>query len=189
MKEVRVTIRGNKPLLMNRFGASEETETVSRGKKDYGTPLKQAQLAAYSNKGQIYMPWTWISGSIRHVAGSFKSVLNKKIKSLKGLVGGAIIIKEPELFFNEKISLNDIDVHSAGVVIQRARIMRHRPLLNKWSVTFTMLVDDSFITLEEAEEMLEDAGQRAGVGDFRISKGGPYGTFDVVEFDEIKQVA
>lgn len=186
MKEVRVTIKGNKPLLMNRFGSNEDDSTkVTRGKKDYGTPLEQAQKVAYHRDGKLFIPWTWISGSVRHVAGGFKSSINKKVKSLKGLVGGAVLVKTPEIFFRESIDINNIEVNSVGAVVQRARILRHRPQINEWSATFNLLVDDTLITVHEAKAMLEDAGQRAGIGDYRISKGGPYGTFDVIGFEEI----
>lgn len=186
MKQVQVTIKGNKPLLMNRFGSGDDqVATVTRGKKDYGTPLEQAQKAAYQRDGKLYIPWTWISGSIRHVASGFRSSLNKKIKSLKGIVGGAVLVKTPEIFFNEGIGINDIEVNSMGAVVQRARILRHRPQINEWTATFFILVDDSLITTDETRAMLEDAGQRAGIGDYRISKGGPYGTFDVIDFKEV----
>lgn len=181
MKKVQVTITGNKPLLMHKFGAEEGTTTVQRGKKDYGTPREQAEKVAYHRDGKLFIPFTWISGAIKHVAGSFRSSINKKLRSLKGLVGGAVLVEEDEIYFNENLTIDQIEVHSVGAVVQRARIMRHRPKLNKWSATFTLSVDDSLVTVEETVEMLKDAGQRAGIGDFRISKGGPYGTFEVTD--------
>lgn len=187
MQKVKVTITGTKPVLVNRFrGGDEEEQKVQRGKKDYGTPADQALKAAYVREdGIFFFPWTWISGAVRLVSGSFRSTLNKKLKSLKGIVGGAVLVVEPEITFNENIKIADCKINGMGVVVNKARIMRYRPEIPKWSATFHVLVDDTLLTTEEVKEMLSDAGRRAGIGDYRISKGGPYGTFEVTEFQEL----
>jgi hypothetical protein len=183
-KKVTFELQGNGPLLMHKFGVEAE-ETVSRGKKDYGTAEEQAKSAAYFDKDtlKLFMPSTWFAGAIKSVSSDFKCGNNKK-KTIKSVIGGAVRVTTPKIYFTDNRTLNSIEVFSSPVVVQRARIVRHRPQIDNWSANIEVLVDTSLVTVKEVEAIFRDAGHRVGVGDFRISKGGPFGSFTATKVSE-----
>lgn len=106
------------------------------------------------------------------------------MKSLKAVIGGAVILAEDKIYFSEKLSIKDIEIYSCPVVIQRARIMRHRAKIESWSLGFTLEIDDEIVPVEVINKLLVDAGRRAGIGDFRPQKSGSFGRYVVSKFKE-----
>lgn len=186
METITVTIKGSSPLLINRFKEQDElVEAVKKNtKKDYGTPREQAEATAYRDDKtkELWIPSTWISGAIKTVASDYK--LPGTRKSVKSISGGAILPVEEKMYLKKK--LKEIEVDSRPVVIQRARIMRHRARLEEWEVTFDLEIDTSIIPSKNVHDILNDAGKRSGLGDFRPSKGGPFGRFQVTAWKKIK---
>lgn len=186
-KTVSVTIKGISPLLINRF--KEESEVVQSmkksSKKDYGTPRDQAEATAYSDPEtkKIWIPTSWIKGAIQTISSDYK--LPGSRKSVKSVSGGAIIPCEEKAYFVEDYELSDVEVDSRPVVIQRARIMRHRARLENWSLKFNLEIDTSILKLESVHEIVGDSGKRAGLGDYRPQKGGPFGRFQITEWKEL----
>ena len=66
----------------------------------------------------------------------------------------------------------------------KGRIMRHRPRFDQWGAQFSLLVDDDQLALETAHQLLNEAGNSIGIGDFRPEKRGPFGTFRVTRWEE-----
>jgi len=56
---------------------------------------------------------------------------------------------------------------TAGVRVQRNRIMRTRPLFRTWSLTFEVLYNASQLNLEEIAEFVRIGGEQIGLGDWR----------------------
>ena len=184
MKTVTLTIKGISPILINRFKEQDEVvEAVKKStKKDYGTPREQAEATAYcdAKTNLLWIPTTWITGAIKTVASDYK--LPGSRKSVKSVSGGAIIPTDEKMYFTKKYKKKDVEVDSRPVVIQRARIMRHRARLEKWEVKCTLEVDESIIPTDDVHSIIIDAGKRAGLGDFRPQKGGPFGRFSVTNW-------
>lgn len=61
------------------------------------------------------------------------------------------------------------------VTVNRAKILRTRPRFDQWSVEFTVKLDTTLLDTHEFIQVLNDAGQRAGLGDYRPK----YGIFEV----------
>lgn len=188
MKTVTVKIEGVSPILINRFKENDEQPkpVKKHGKKDYGTPREQAEKTAYVDEatGKLWVPWSWVSGAIATVASDYKIAGSRK--SVKSVSGGAISLMQERIFFCEGFTVADIEVDSRPCVVQRARIMRHRTRLEKWSLEFDVQIDDSILGLDEVYQILADAGRRSGMGDYRVSKGGPFGKFNVVKWEVLK---
>lgn len=184
MKTVTFTIKGVSPLLINRFKEEDEvTEAVKKStKKDYGTPREQASATPYfdARTKLLWLPTSWISGAIKTVASDYK--LPGTRKSVKSVAGGAIIPVEEKMYFTKKYKVKDIEVDSRPVVIQRARIMRHRARLENWEVKCTLEVDEEIIPVKNVHDILIDSGRRAGLGDYRPQKGGPFGRFQITSW-------
>ena len=98
------------------------------------------------------------------------------------MIGGAVIPTDEKLPFLEKSKLENIEVDSRPCVIQRSRIMRHRARLEHWSFEFSLQIEEEIIPVDTIHEMLTDAGRRAGIGDFRAAKGGPFGRFQITSW-------
>lgn len=188
MKTIKVKIEGASPLLINRFKENDEiTQAVKKStKKDYGTPREQAEATAYRDDktGLIWIPTTWITGAIKTVSSDYK--LPGTRKSIKSVIGGVVIPVAEKAYFDGKLKLADIEVDSRPVVIQRARIMRHRARLENWSVEFEIEIDETIVPVKNIHELLTDAGKRAGLGDFRPQRGGPFGRFLVTSWKIVK---
>lgn len=183
MKTITIKLKGASALLINRFAESREhpPKTQRGGRRDFGTPRRQAELTAYADSnGRLWMPSTWIKGAIQSIASDYKLIGTRK--SLKSVSGGCIRAMEEKLYFLENYHIKDIEIDSRPVVIQRARIMRHRARLESWSVQCLFELEDELIDVETLNQMLTDAGRRSGVGDFRPQKGGSFGRFIVTEF-------
>lgn len=188
MKTVKCVIEGVSPLLINRF--KEQAEVVANmrktNKKDYGSPREQAEGSAYCDEKtkKLWIPSTWIKGTLTSVSSDYK--LPSSRKSVKSVIGGAIIPKEEKIYFKEGYVLSNVEVDSRPCVIQKARIMRHRARLEKWSFEFHLEVEDTILNLDNVHEMLVDSGRRSGIGDFRAQKGGPFGRFCLVSWKVLK---
>lgn len=187
MKTFEIQIEGISALLINRFKEIDEvTQKMKKsGKKDYGTPRFQAEQTAYidSDTQKLWIPSSWVKGAITTVSSDYK--LPSSRKSVKSVVGGAIIPLEEKIYFKEGYKLKDIEIDSRPCVVQRARIMRHRARLEKWTLVFNLEIEDSILEPDNVHQMLVDSGRRAGIGDFRASKGGPFGRFAVTLWKQI----
>lgn len=188
MKNIKATIEGISPLLMCRFSEEEEVkkETSRKTKKDYGTPREQARKLAYLDEKteELWVPSLWIKSSIHSVASDYK--LPSSRKSAKSVTGGAIIMVNEKIYFKEKYKFKDSEIDSRPVVIQRARIMRHRPKIEKWTLEFEMEIDDTILDTENINAMLVDAGRRSGIGSYRPQKSGSFGRFIVTHWEICK---
>ncbi len=77
----------------------------------------------------------------------------------------------------------DIDLRT--VVIQKARVVKARPTLKNWKVKFTLTYDDTLIAGSDMiKPILEEAGKRVGILDFRPAKLGNFGMFEVTQWKE-----
>ena len=184
MKTISVKIKGLSPILINRFKEQDElVEAVKKStKKDYGTPREQAEATAYRDEKskKIWVPSTWITGAIKTVASDYK--LPGSRKSMKSVSGGAIFPLEEKIYFENNLKLKDVEIDSRPVVIQRARIMRHRARLEEWALSFDIEIDETILPVDSVHEVMIDAGKRAGIGDFRPQKGGPFGRFVITSW-------
>jgi hypothetical protein len=87
---------------------------------------------------------------------------------------------------NDNGPAQDFEVDSRPVTIPatKGRVMRHRPRFDDWGAKFSLKINDSLISTELVHQLLNEAGEQIGIGDFRPEKTGPFGTFRVVKFDE-----
>jgi len=184
VKTVVVSVKGISPLLINRFQESAEQpqEMKRAGKKDYGTPREQAESTAYRDDDtlKLWIPTLWFKGSMSSVSSDYKIPGSRK--SVKSIFGGVVLPVTEKCYFDGDLHLKDVEIDSRPVVIQRARIMRHRARLENWSVTFELEIDDSLLGDESVNQILVESGRRVGVGDFRPQKGGPFGRFIVTQW-------
>lgn len=189
MKRVSIEIRGITPLLIHRFG--EEAETSGRTRKveiQQRDPREEARKVAYiAPDGTFYFSAFAITGAMGNAGSNHKSRGSRK--SLRFVVPSAVrLLADTITIMNGKGPAKDFEVDSRPVTIPatKGRIMRHRPRFNEWGAQFELLVDDSILGIDTAHQLLSEAGQQIGIGDFRPEKRGPFGTFRVTKFEEVQ---
>lgn len=188
---VEVAISGVTPLLMNRFNEASEvavgsgTRPVYQG--DKGTPREQAHKKAYiDDKGFLYVPGTNIFASIIN-AGIFHKVGKKQLTTNKtSLIPAGCIVEDLTCSLRTK----DWEVDSRSVVnpSTQGRMMCHRPRVDNWSMTFTLNIDTTVFDPKLIRAVVDDAGKKIGLGDFRPQRKGPFGRFVVARWEEEKQI-
>jgi hypothetical protein len=77
-----------------------------------------------------------------------------------------------------------VDTRAVRIPSTGGRILCHRPSFNDWRISFTVSVDTSMMTVKLLREIIDAAGKRIGLGDFRPSCKGPFGKFVVVAWKE-----
>lgn len=191
MQTINVTIEGTTPLLMNKFtdaaalAVSGNTSTVLTGNK--GTPREQAERKLYVDEhGVLHIPGPNIFRSIID-AGTFHKAGKTKITTQKSsLVPAAVALLELTCPLRGPDGEPKWEVDSRSVVIPSTggRVMAHRPRLDRWSLSFTLEIDTGMFAVPLVRQLVDDAGKRIGLGDFRPSRKGPFGRFVVVGWKE-----
>jgi hypothetical protein len=180
--KVQVEIQGITPLLMNRFTEASEvkmsggTSTTYKGER--GTSREQAAPKAYmDDKGFLYVPGPNIFAAII-AAGVFHKAGKSKVTTMKtSLIPAGIMIEELVCPLGTK----EWEVDSRSVVIPSTggRIMCHRPRVDKWTLSFTVDIDTEMFSPGLVRALVDDAGRKIGLGDYRPSRKGPFGRFNV----------
>jgi hypothetical protein len=193
MKTFKVELTGKTPLLHHKM--TEESIMGLLGPKSKKKKIKEeklpreiAQEHAYRTiDGKYFIPLDYVCGAFKHVASDYKQTSGKK--SYKAIAGGIFRPTEPSAILlkhdgspidNFEVDIRKATNHQAGAVIVC------RPRFDEWKCQFTIEIDDSLIAPEVAQEILEDAGKRSGIGSFRVSKSGYFGQFMVTRFQPLE---
>lgn len=200
--KVQVTIEGITALLMNRFTEAAEV-AVSGGtsvsfRGDKGTPREQAAAKRYADQdGNLYLPGPNIFAAII-AAGTFHKAGKSKLTTMKtSLIPAGVMVEDLvcPLHTADGEPIRDWEVDSRSVVIPSTggRIMCHRPRVDAWACTFTLDIEKDMFTPNLIRAVIDDAGKKIGVGDYRPQRKGPFGRFVVKQWnvveDSLKQAA
>lgn len=190
MKLIDVQIKGTTPLLQHRFNETAEAGSSTRKVLvSNGTPRDQAEKAVYRNDQGFYFPGAAISRLLREAGSNHK--LRGSRKSAKFVIPAAVLVMNDGVNLvngDGKTPIKDYEVDSRPVTIPatKGRIMRHRPRFDQWGAKFTLRINDAILPTDFIQTLLTEGGQQIGIGDFRPEKGGPFGTFNVIEWKEQK---
>lgn len=183
MKEIKVSIEGTSPLLMNQYNVEAELER-QKGKrinKKYD-PKEEAENAAYfSSKGkkELIIPSRVLYAAILN-ASSFHKIGKR---SAKAILAGSLRIFDVDGGEEIGLGTNKYEIDTRPVVIQRNRVLKSRARLDKWKATFKIVFNEQLIAEPEIiRTVLKEAGLRIGLMDFRPARSGWYGCFDVTDW-------
>ena len=187
MKSVQVEIRGITPLLIHKFGAeaesSKKTRRIEVQNKD---PREEARKVAYiADDGTFYFSAFSIPNAMGNAGSSHKATGTRK--SLRYVVPSAVRMDSDTVtIMNGTGPAEDFEVDARPVTIPatKGRIMRYRPRFNQWGAKFIVHIDDELLSCDMAHQLLNEAGQSIGIGDFRPEKRGPFGRFRVTQWSE-----
>ena len=178
MKTIDVELTGETPLLMHNIAGADLGNKTRKSLKTYDHN-EEAEKSAYymkeNGKKTLCVPARCLYGCIRTASGYFKV----KGRSMKPVIAGSVRI-EPE---NISLETNKYEVDIQSVVIQRSRILRARPKLKTWKLKFKLIYNEEYIGDPNIlKSILEEAGVKVGLLDFRPATGGQYGIFSVTKF-------
>lgn len=183
---INVTVTGESPLLCNRF-TDETAEKIEKrtsaaitGSK--GTPREQAEKKVYGLPDAPSIPGPNIFRAIID-AGKFHKAGKSQITTAKtSLVPAGIALLEIEC----PLSPCAWEVDSRAVVnpATGGRMMAHRPRFDTWMLSFTLDVDTDMFDERIVRALVDDAGKKIGLGDFRPSRKGPFGRFKVTRWEK-----
>ena len=184
----KITIKGESPLLCNRF-TDEDAAKVEAGTSaikvagSKGTPRERAEKKLYGSVEKPTIPGPNIYRSIID-AGRFHKAGKEKVTTQKSsLVPAGIWLTEIEC----ELQSPGWEVDSRPVVnpTTGGRMMTHRPRFDEWQLTFTLDVDEEMFDEKIVRRLIDDAGSRIGLGDYRPARKGPFGRFKVISWQRV----
>lgn len=189
MKMIEITIEGTTPLLCNRF-TDEAMEKATNGSTistvgDRGTPKEIAEKKLYiGHDGKPMIPQPNVFRAIMDAGKYFKAGKSKVTTLKSSLIPACLSIDEIEvpIIHNEPWT---IDTRAVRIPSTGGRISTHRPCFHDWKLRFTVELDETVIGAKMLREIVDAAGKRVGLGDFRPDCKGPFGKFVVTNWQEI----
>ena len=138
MKKVEVELTGITPLLMNSPKSMIEESLDKKLKQTTKTHDldKDAEKLAYkTSKGELYVPSEAVKGCLIGAA-SYKKIGKY---AAKGMIAGGVFILNQEILLGTK--KYDLDIRT--VVIQRARVVKARPMIKNWKINFELSYNEN----------------------------------------------
>lgn len=179
MKTIEVQIKGVCPLLQNRFCTEKEGENKSKAKKKTYVPEDEAEKALYRNEeGFIYEPSEHVLGALIRAAANFKF---EGKKTFRDVIKSCVLVLPDAILLNGGKTKTWDEIDTRAVVIQRARVVKWRPKFNNWNLSFQLqILDEDVLDSKTLREILDNAGSRYAIGDYRPR----FGRFQVTKWDE-----
>ncbi len=190
--KIAITITGISPLICNKFSdaAAEKATNGTSGSSanaDRGTPQEICESKLYVGlDGDLMIPQPNLLRCIVD-GGQFHKIGKRQVSTAKSsLVYGCLDIAGAEipLQYNQPWT---IDVRAVRIPSTGGRILAYRPMFLDWSLSFEADLDVSIIGPKLFRQIVDDAGKRIGLGDFRPATKGPFGRFCVDRWDVIEE--
>ena len=186
MKTVICEIEGITPLICNRFTDEAQASATSGNRisavGEKGSPLEQAEKKLYAGSdGNPMIPQPNLFRCIID-AGKFFKAGKSKVTTLKtSLIPACLCIEELEIAIIHREPWT-VDTRPVRIPSTGGRILAHRPMFHDWKLLFTMELDDEILSVKMLREIVDAAGKRIGLGDFRPDCKGPFGKFSVTQW-------
>ena len=174
IQKATVTVKGVSPLLMHRY------PLVPIEALEKKSPAEQAEVAAYRDPEtrELYVPGVNLQRGLVSAATFSKG---KGRASLQKAAAACVMVSPQYL----NLGTREYALDSQAVVIPatKGRVVRHRPRLDTWTISFVIEWDDTLLEEKQLRRSLDDMGSRVGLLDFRPEKKGPFGRFMVTEWE------
>ena len=174
-----VSINGLTPLLMNSFPIPA-IKAIEKKPVD-----EQLEIACYRvpkshpDEGKLYIPSRCIRKSI--VNGG-KWVKGKRTASLRTTLSPMVRVHPTYCILNHQTYTANCE--SVRNPTTGSRIVKYRPEITEgWLIDFELTWDEEFVSVEQMNNVLFQAGDKAGLLDWRPQCDGMYGTYEVTKFD------
>lgn len=176
----RIKISGVSPILFHRYDVEE---VKAKGEAAKGSKAKKTDaIDSYvyrTRTGLLGLPGLNFVASIIKAAKSHADPRSPR-KSLRDLAQASVIPLDDVVAFEPPHETWDF-LDRRRVIVQRNAVTRVRPaLLEGWTITFTVqVIQPQYVPPAKLQELVRDAGQFCGLGDYTPT----FGRFAVVGFE------
>jgi hypothetical protein len=174
-QKVMVSIKGLSPgILMHRF----PLEPIQGLEKK--SPEEQAEYSCYRNAEtqELYIPGPAVQQALVASATYSKG---KGRGSLQKIVAASVFVMTGSLNLGTKKYA--VDSRAVVVPATGGRVVRHRPLIEKWEASFEVMYDETLMDEKQMRKVVDDAGSLCGLLDYRPNCKGPFGRFIVTKWE------
>lgn len=180
--KIIITVDGIKPLLTH--NPESMGVEIAPGK---GSRIPEAEVEAEAGVYRLPDGCCAIKGeSFRLTAlGAASAWKAKGKRTMKSILAHVVVTEElVPLLRKDGTPIKDYVIDARRAIIQKQGIIRRRPRFDEWSCRFTMEFDPLLIGKDARiiADILDDAGNRIGVGDYRPARNGYFGRFRVREY-------
>lgn len=186
---ISIETEGVTPLICNRFTdeAAQASTSGDRGSSaaaDRGTPLEISESKLYKDTdGTLMIPGPNLLRSIVD-GGSFTKIGKKQVTTARSsMLYSCVAIMETVIPIIHKQPWK-VDTRPVRIPSTGGRILTHRPMFDDWKLQFEVDLDTSILNVKLFRQIVDDAGKRIGLGDFRPATKGPYGRYNVTRWVE-----
>lgn len=183
-------LEGRSPILMSNGSAMLEERDGARSSKTSKVPGREAEAKAAEYRlptGELYMPTAAFWRALVDAGTHFQDP-NYKKGTLSGPVAASVIFDDPETLLlgaNDE-PLREYEIDTRRCVLKHGSasvaVARSRPIIREWFVDLSMEYEHLILPPEMLLQVLQMAGNKIGVGNFRPQKKGPYGKWQVTSF-------
>jgi len=182
--EIEITISGTSPLILNKFTdaaamASTNGSRSSAAAGSRGTPREIAEGKLYYGvDGGLIIPSPNLLRCLVDGGSFFKAGRKQITTKAESMLFSCLDINAAEIPLQHEQPWT-VDTRAVVIPATKGRILAHRPRFDDWRLVFTAGLDTSIVQESLLREIVDAAGQRIGLGDFRPARKGPYGRFRV----------
>lgn len=183
MATLKFRIKGLTPLLCNNPASMGKSNGVTK-KKEYVAEDEAYKSAYQMEDGSFGFPAIGIRGSILKGCTGLKSgkfALTSLLSHIQvfGSDGGDLM----QILDEDGNPATDYLIDSRRAVVQRNGIIRNRAKFPRWKVEFMIEFDEAYVPRAEETftDVLENAGKKVGLGDYRPACKGWFGQYTVEE--------
>lgn len=181
-QELVVDIIGRTPLLVKRFdektqqGIEEAQQGVAKRKKEPRNPAEECERARIKDeRGRDCIRSIWLKKGMAAMGGYF-GIPRGNVEQGVYVVGDLLPIQ----FAGKKPIMNTARVR-VGVGSMAKTSVAYRPEFRDWVCKGVRIgFDAAVLTPHQVISLLQHAGGKNGIGEWRPQKGGDFGRFDVV---------
>jgi hypothetical protein len=193
--KINVTIEGKTPLLCNRFGDQEQmdatngTRLVNKGER--GSPKEQAEKKLYlgCDGKTLMIPQPNMFRCIIDAGKFFKNGKSKVTTVKTSLIPACLELAGHDNPLEIPVISKDgwtVDTRAVRIPATGGRIQAHRPCFHDWQLSFLLELDETEMSEKLLRDIVDAAGKKIGLGDFRPDCKGPFGKFVVIEWKKLK---
>jgi len=189
--QLKIRIEGTTALLCNRFSdeaaaASTNGTRASSAAQDRGTPQEVCKSKLYLGlDGEPMIPQPNLMRALVE-GGRFTKIGKAQITTSKStmlyscvdIAGAEIPLLHTQPW---KVDTRAVRIPSTG-----GRILAHRPMFDDWALAFELDLDEQIMGEKVFRQIVDDAGKRIGLGDFRPACKGPFGRFVVTQWERVE---
>jgi hypothetical protein len=188
MKRIEVSLAGVTPLLMNRMSDDQLLALHAGDRRKFKSrrePREEATRKVYQTRdGDPYLPTENLMACLIS-AGMYIKLDGKRQMSTKQstLLPGFLTIEDaylPLVNNEESPAAWEVDMRQGRNPNGGEAVCVIRPRFDQWAFKTSFLIDGESIGEDVIRELVDIAGSRIGIGDFRPQRRGVFGKFKVV---------